>query len=228
METQLVRLDAPYNIICSTDGRFALHIATLIIVKENNKNQYGETLSVSSYPVVNEKTGISGQVWKHSKLDDCYVVCPEGCQSVLINELKRLMNYCAKHNVYQYTKRIPMSYNLARHIYGFNINLPKDANNNPIKDYEVCLEFEEDNNGNTCMAYADDYSFFYFYEYFANDPNFFGQLNTNIEAINSMIELRNDYIRIYRLDSITFKTDNKKYQWFVDSLNETKADGEKL
>ncbi len=34
METQIVRLDAPYNLICSNAGKMALPIATLIVIRE--------------------------------------------------------------------------------------------------------------------------------------------------------------------------------------------------
>ena len=59
MNTQLVRLDSPYNIICSSSGKFALHIATLIVVKEKIRGvvegaSMRDTLSVASYPVVSD------------------------------------------------------------------------------------------------------------------------------------------------------------------------------
>ena len=87
MDTQLVRLDAPYNIICGTDGSFALHIATLIVTKERIEGipdgvPMRDTLSVATYPVVSKKNSADGQVWMNSELKDCYVVCEQGRKTI--------------------------------------------------------------------------------------------------------------------------------------------------
>jgi hypothetical protein len=236
MDTQLVRLDAPYNIICGTDGSFALHIATLIVTKERIEGMpdgvpMRDTVSVATYPVVSKKYGAGGQVWMNSELKDCYVICDQGSQTVQLKELKKLMEYCAKNNFSDVNGYIPMAFNIAMIMYDCHIVLPLDGNNNRITDYEVCLEFEEGNNGKTCMAYADEASQFYFYEYFENEPPFSPFVPTNSEAIGYMAKLRDDYLRIFRHEgvrSITFTTKSEKYQWFVDKLNGSKANGEQV
>ena len=69
METQLVRLDKPYNIICNPDGKFGLHIATLIAVKEKpvkdaETGNVVDTFPVAQcYPVVGGGYGIDGEAW---------------------------------------------------------------------------------------------------------------------------------------------------------------------
>jgi hypothetical protein len=229
MDTQLVRLDAPYNIICGTDGYFALHIASLIVVKEQKTGKPNgvpmrDTVSVATYPVVNETYEADGQVWMNSELKDCYVVCRQDADSVLLDDLKHVMEYCAKNKVRDFREKIPMNFVSMMNRYGIGF---MDLCIN--KDYEVCLEFEEGNNGRTCMVYADGASRFYFYEYFANDPDLFGALQTNSEAMDSIIELRDDYLRLFPKEvvrSITFITENADYQWFVDKLNNHKTDGE--
>ena len=246
METQLVRLDAPYNIICGTNGEFALHIATLIVVKEQTREvvesaPLSDTLSVASYPVVNVngvhdrlfltsgKGKADGQVWMHTRLEDCYVVCPENHQTVSLWELKNVMKYYAKQNMIDMPLRIATSFSWAMSKYGCKILLPDDENKKEIRDYEVCLEFEDSNAGQSCMVSADDDSPFYFYEFFENEPPFSRFVLTNSEAIKYMAELRDTYLQIFRyegLRSIKFTTKNKDYLWFVDQLNATKADGE--
>ena len=243
MDTQLVRLDAPYNIICDTTGNFALHIATLIVVKEKTEgvpegSSSSNTLSVACYPVVSEKgflgnsfLGVGkgkadGQVWMHAELKDCYVVCPQNYKSVVISSLKDVIEYYAKQNIVDMEVRISVSFGLAMIKYGCKILLPEDENRKPIADYKVCLEFEESNKGKSCMVYADNKSVFYFYEYFDNEPPFDRFIPTNTEAIKYMTELRDTYLHIFGLKSITFTTKNEKYQWFVDKLNATKADEE--
>ena len=56
-QTQLVRLDKPYNIILGKNGKFALHIATLIVIDDEkrtyNNNVDKEIVTVARcYPVV--------------------------------------------------------------------------------------------------------------------------------------------------------------------------------
>ena len=183
METQLLRLDAPYNIICDTTGKFALHIATLIVVKEKTEgvpeaSSLSNTLSVACYPVVSEKGFLGdsfmgsgkgkadGQVWMHTELKDCYIVSPQNYKSVGISRLKDVMKYYANQNMIDMPLRIASSFSWAMIQYGCKILLPEDENRKPIADYKVCLEFEESNNGKSCMVYADNKSVFYFYEYF--------------------------------------------------------------
>ena len=189
MDTQLVRLDAPYNIICGSDGNFALHIATLIVIKEKSERiaqtaPMSETLSVASYPVVIEggkigdnfvgygKGAADGQVWMHTELKDCYVVCPQECKTVSFRILKDIMKYYAKKKMYHMPLRITSAFSWAMTIYGCKIVLSSDENKKKITDFEVCLEFEESNNGNTCMVYANKNSDFYFNEYFLTTLNY--------------------------------------------------------
>lgn len=246
METQLVRLDAPYNIICDTTGKFALHIATLIVVKEKTEgvpeaSSLSNTLSVACYPVVSEKGFLGdsfmgsgkgkadGQVWMHTELKDCYIVSPQNYKSVGISRLKDVMKYYANQNMIDMPLRIASSFSWAMIQYGCKILLPEDENRKPIADYKVCLEFEESNKGKSCMVCADNKSVFYFYEYFDNEPPFNELVPTNTEAIKYMANLRDTYLQIFRYEgvrSITFTTKNEKYQWFVDKLNDAKFDGD--
>ena len=230
METQLVRLDAPYNIICNSKGHLALHIATLIVVKERNEGvvegaPMRDTLSVASYPIVAGSFKSDGQVWMDTELEDCLVVCRQK-DPVSIYTLKRVMEYCAKKNVPFFTEKIPTYFNTVMDMYDIDIILPNDEEDKTIHDYEVRLKFEENDDGHSCMAYSDNYSDFYFYEYFDNEPPFSNLVPTNSEAIKHLTDLRDNYLRCFRFEgmrSITFTTEDEKYQWFVDNLNNTKV-----
>ena len=226
METQLVRFDAPYNIICGTNGEFALHIATLIVVREKLsipvKAPFSETFIMASYPVVAQKTALNGNVWNHCELKDCFLVGDQSAGSISITVLKQVMEYCVKHNVTEVTTLIPMRFKMAMMAYKCTIDLHRNK-------HVVNLIFEEGNNGDTCIVSSDNKSSFYFLEYFANNPDLFSHMLTNLEAIDNIIELRNDYLTLFKsygLTDITFTTDSKNYQWFVDKLNATKPDGE--
>lgn len=230
METQLVRLDAPYNIICNSKGYFALHIATLIVVKEKIEGvvegtPMRDTLSVASYPVVAGPFKSDGQVWMDTELEDCLVVCRQK-ESVSLYTLKMVMEYCAKKNVSFFTEKIPTFFNMAMVMYGVKVTLPTDEKNKTIRDYEVSIKFEESDGGNSCMVFSDNDSDFYFYEYFDNEPPFSEFVPTNIEAIKYLADLRDNYLRIFRYEgvrSIHFATEDEKYKWFVDKLNNTKV-----
>ena len=230
METQLVRLDAPYNIICNSKGYFALQIATLIVVKERIEGvvenaPMRDTLSVASYPVVAGSFKSDGQVWMDTELEDCLVVCRQK-ESVSLYTLKRVMEYCAKKNVSFFTEKIPTYFDMAMVMYGIKVTLPTDEKNNTIRDYEVRLQFEESEGGHSCMVYSDNDSDFYFYEYFDNEPPFAKLVSTNDEAIKHIADLRDNYLRCFRYEgirNISFTTDDEKYKWFVDKLNNTKV-----
>ena len=92
MDTQIVRHDAPYNIICGNNGIFALHVATLIVIKERLKNgkrgtETTDAISVSSYPVVAGSYDMDGQVWMKTEQKDCLVICRQN-ESVSLYTLK--------------------------------------------------------------------------------------------------------------------------------------------
>ena len=232
METQLVRLDAPYNIICGNGGQFGLHIATLIVVKETVEGvpegkTMSDTLSVASYPVVAGNYKMAGETWLKTELKDCHVVCPQDVKFEPLSSLKRVMEYCAKQKVLHFMDRIPVAFSWAMTDNDIMILMPHDHNNKVITDYEVCLEFDEVDKGKTCMAFASKDSDFYFYMYFDNKPPFIYGVPTYEEAIVLMGRQRNQYLRLFEpegLRSITFTTKNENYQWFVDKLNSYSLD----
>ncbi len=232
METQLVRLDSPYNIIMGTDGNVELHIATLIVVKERKEGviegvPMKDTLSVCTYPVVSGKMDVGGQVWMHTELKDCHLICAENAERIPILELKNVMEYCAKHNVPHYKEYIPMSFFWKMRLYKIKIELLKDTDNHVILDYKIGLEFEE--NVDVCMVYSSVECAFYFYEYFTLNPSDSTLRPSAEQAIKYLSELRDNYLLLFRyegLKSLTFYTNKKQYQWFVDKLNNTKADDE--
>ena len=76
METQILKLNEPYEYICC-NGRVALHIATLIVY-EAKVNEDGEyELETHSHPIVQYKDSPKGVVWNRAELTDCEVICSE-------------------------------------------------------------------------------------------------------------------------------------------------------
>ena len=233
METQLLRLDKPYNVICGNNGNFALHIATLMVITEvERKDETGKVVEMvpwtRCYPVVGNTYKMDGEVWMNEEQKDCLVICREK-ETVSLYTLKRIMEFCAKKRVSFYTEKMPHFFSTSMLQYECRIELPKNDKGKTISDYEVCLEFEESNNGKTCMVYADKDSDFYFNEYFTNEPEAFSFLPTNLESVKHIAELRDSYLQILHyegLRKIHFITKNNAYQWFIERLNDTKQDGE--
>lgn len=231
METQLVRLDKPYNIIFGKNGRSGLHIATLIVIKEETVKdpETGDVdiiPVVNSYPVVGGGYSIDGEVWMDSKLKDCMLICREG-EKVGLFALKKSMEYYSKIRSFDYLLIVPGSLSLALLTYGSQFELPTDDKKSTINDYEVCLEFSENNDGKSCIVYADKESDFYFYDYFDKDPVPSSKLShINSKSIKYLAELRDSYVRAFHyegLHCITFTTKDKNYQWFVNKLNSEKG-----
>lgn len=227
MDTQLVRLDKPYHIICGKNYRFALHIATLIVVKDKIEGvvegvPMRDTLAVSSYPVVGGSYDMDGQVWMDTELKDCLVICREN-DNVSHYMLKKVMDYYGKRNI-PCKERILSSFTMALLEYNVKLLLPTDEDDKTIADYEVCLEFETGENGINCMVYSSQESDFYFYEYFADDDadhSSEGLINKPT-AIKRMARLRDNYLHILQYDglrSITFSTKDKRFRDFTDKLN---------
>ena len=225
METQLVRLDAPYNLICSSTGKIATHIATLIVVKEKKEEliegaRMSNNLTVCSYPVIGGEFDIEGKVWMDSELKECLLIARQK-SNLSLYTLRRLMEYCSKHLNPLRLRSMPLILQMAIMDNGSKFVLPKDENKNTISDYDVCLEFEESKDGKSCMVFTNRNSDFYFYEYFYTDVAT-SNLPSSDNAIYSMAQLSDSYLVFlsnYGLRNIKFSTKNKDYQWFVDKLN---------
>lgn len=135
------------------------------------------------------------------------------------------MEFCEKTDVTFFTSKMPHFFGSAMLDFGCKIVLPKIDNGKTQSDYEVCLVFEEGNDGETCMVYSDKDSDLYFNEFFTNNPELIPELPTNLESVRHIAELRDNYLRVFHYEgmrNINFITKNKKYQWFVDKLNDTK------
>ena len=228
METQLVRLDAPYNLICSSTGKIGTHIATLIVVKEKKEDliegaRMSSHLIVCSYPVVGGEFDIEGNVWLDSELKDCLLITRQK-STLSLYTLRRLMEYCSKHLNPLRLRSMPLILQMVIMDNDCKFVLPKNHSEITIRDYDVCLEFEESRDGEYCMVFTNNNSDFFFYEYFnINKDATTSNLATSEKAISGIVQLKDSYIGIlsnYGLNSIKFSTRNKDYQWFVDKVNQ--------
>ena len=78
MESKLLKLDKPYNVIYA-GGRVGRHIATLMVWSEVNDEDGLGIMDAASYPVIDEGEEFpAGTLCDNVELRDCRVLCPDG------------------------------------------------------------------------------------------------------------------------------------------------------
>ncbi len=217
METQLVRLDAPYNLICNNRAQFGLHIATLMVVKER---QGEDTFYVQGYPVVAEKYGLGGQTWFNDDLQHCKVIAIQG-ESVTLRVIKQIMEFASWGE--DHLDVLAMRLMTTLSLYGVTVYL----SNEECGAIMVELCFSGVPNARLAVYSATD-SPFYFYACF--DPDVENRTYpikiSQSQAIDDILDIRQAYLIPLRIvngtkgvTDITFYTNQPKYKYFVDELN---------
>ncbi len=77
MNSKLMKLDAPYNVIYA-GGKVGRHIATLMVWNDDEE-MAGGIMDAASYPVIDEGEEFpAGTLIDYAELHDCRVLCPPG------------------------------------------------------------------------------------------------------------------------------------------------------
>ena len=77
MNSKLMKLDAPYNVIYA-GGKVGRHIATLMVWNDDEE-MAGGIIDAASYPVIDEGEEFpAGTLCDFAELHDCRVLCPPG------------------------------------------------------------------------------------------------------------------------------------------------------
>ena len=239
METQLVRLDAPYNVIFDYKReKFGLHIATLIVVDEvtEGKGRIVNTkLRSRSYPVVNTAFDLEGEAWTDIELQHCYRMCRQN-DTISLYEFRHFMDYCDSNGV-ERLHTVPMLFNVAMMSYDIKFNLSDIKTGKKISNFKIELLFDEEDNRmlkyfsvsshlpivskRICIVRSLPFCPFYFWSDLSLDD---GKPD---DTIQELAKLRDAYLHAFKyegLKSITFTTKNKKYKEFVDSLNNMQSE----
>lgn len=79
MNSKLLKLDAPYNVIYA-GGRVGRHIATLMVWNDGDEEELSiGIMDAASYPVIDEGEEFpAGTLIDFAELHDCRVICPPG------------------------------------------------------------------------------------------------------------------------------------------------------
>ena len=237
MDTQLVRLDPPYNVIFTTENFFGLHIATLIVVDEVTERigrRVRKRLRSRSFPVAAPYGKLDGEAWTDTELKDCLLVCRQG-ETITLRTLKRYMKYCGRISPRLMFISTEVFLDTMRD-YNININFTDPVSGKRITNCEVELIFDEGAEGiedeegvaeeiltgrTIIDVYSASSSLLYFTTYFFSEDELLDKQN----AIAGLNGLRLTYLRALKpfgLKSIKFTTKDKKYQSFVDELNRLK------
>jgi hypothetical protein len=217
METQLVRLDAPYNLICNKEGDFGLHIATLMVIREHGKREVPE---VRCYPVVAEKYELGGNAWMDHELFGCQVVAqPEG--SITLRTIKQVMQTLSspKESVDMAVIRLMTALKM------YKVSITLSSEERGENTVELCFSGSPETSS---VAFSAESSNLYFYAFFDNyvinkkAAKDFSQA----KAVDDILKARQAYmLTLQRVDSgigvtdITFYTNQPEYKYFVDELN---------
>lgn len=235
IQTQLIRLDPPYNIIFTTENYFGLHIATLIVVDEEERigRRVTTKLRTRCFPVAAPYGKLAGEAWTDTELKDCFLVCRQG-ETITLRTLKRFTEYCGRTSPRLMLFSMQMFLDTMSD-YNILMDFRDPVSGKMVTSCEVELIFDEGEEGIDDEELDDEIltgrtiidvrstpsSALYFNTYFFSEDELFDKQN----AINHLNGLRLTYIRTLKpfgLKSIKFTTKDKKYQSFVDELNKHK------
>ena len=96
MNSKLMKLDAPYNVIYA-GGKVGRHIATLMVWNDDEE-MAGGIMDAASYPVIDEGEEFpAGTLIDYAELHDCRVICPysekEGCPATNLYWVAKMIEY---------------------------------------------------------------------------------------------------------------------------------------
>lgn len=96
MNSKLIKLDAPYNVIYA-GGKVGRHIATLMVWNDDEEMAGGIT-DAASYPVIDEGEEFpAGTLIDYAELHDCRVICPysekEECPATNLFWVAKMIEY---------------------------------------------------------------------------------------------------------------------------------------
>ena len=96
MNSKLMKLDAPYNVIYA-GGKVGRHIATLMVWNDDDEMAGGIT-DAASYPVIDEGEEFpAGTLIDYAELHDCRVICPyseqRGCNATNLYWVAKMIEY---------------------------------------------------------------------------------------------------------------------------------------
>ncbi len=211
MNREILKLDAPYNIIYA-GGRVGRHIATLTVWNDDDMGVYG----ADQYPILDEGGELAaGTLATEALLQDCRVICNESDPRVRLRWLAKIVEYDL-----QQEEPVEFGHLWNRlSILGVKPiwDKAKDEDGNEYEQnvYTVAITFEGTHHNMIAQSYT--MSGFYFYA------------RGTVEEVYREIHYQHmEYETAFYDDRLLleFKTNDGWERHFVDLLNERKEEYE--
>ena len=207
METQILKLDQPYEYIYC-NGSIGLHIATMIVYETKTNEDGDYELETHSHPVVKYYNRPGGTVWNRAELTDCTVLCREDNKRITMEQFynfvsdTRHMDGDSDMAVMPISLEAPLS-KLKLDQHGIEIEWPmvrdEDGNVAPQEEFYVALDFKRNADDELCdysckdMGVADEDAFT------GSAPlYFFARFNSKEELKSHLINGMSTYYRMFK------------------------------
>ena len=221
LQTHLLKLEPPYNLICNKEGQLAYHLATLINIDTDG------LIPIRSFPIVERIGKLGGDVWEEHELETCFVVCKQDTKEISLFDIKRVMRY------YYGWARYPSAdfvWKLTRSLYQNKTKI--DTSHLWELEDDCCphveLIFEYDKECEICTIRTSAASSFFFLESIDLNPDSRARPGDDEETTMLKIaRLRDAYCMAFGgkiFSNIIFSTSNEEYKDFVEKLNNLKTD----
>ena len=216
MDTQILKLNEPYEYICC-NGHVGLHIATMIVYKTTTNEDGEYELETHSHPVVKYFDTPGGSVWNKAELRDCDVLCRENNPQISLWKFRKILSRYPEsdENVYEGKgEYINPIWKKDLEDIGIKVAWPVgDDGQEHYKEFEVKLEIKP-NKGYPYFC-TDRYTEFFFYVE-AED----------LDSLKSqLIHKRDWYYYVFKEHDfdIRFTCDDKRYENIIKEINDTEA-----
>ena len=216
MDTQILKLNEPYEYICC-NGHVGLHIATMIVY-ETTTNEDGEyELKTHSHPVVKYFDTPAGSVWNKAELRDCDVLCREDNPQISLRKFRKILSRYPESYENRYEGKgecINPIWKKDLEDIGIKVVWPVgDDGQEHFKEFVINLEIKPTQG---CPYFCTDrYTEFFFYV----------EADNLDELKSQLIHKRDWYYYVFKEHdfAIRFTCDDKRYDALIKEVNDTKA-----
>lgn len=221
MNTQLLKLDPPYNIICARN-KIAKHVATLIITNINKEEapseenpRYWLDMRTYSYPVVEYGDGSpAGDVWHDIEVNECRVIAKAPKDGGLNNRIWghwfcETLRFLYEGNEYGSTQTPITMYEQLKSLH---VDVAIDGSWGKPEKVEVELIFE-DYDGVSSIDSASGSELYYNAVYATENEN------QKQNMFHEILKWAGQYIRILNVQTV-FTTKSEQYKELLMEWNE--------
>lgn len=216
METQILKLDRPYEII-TCNGHTGMHIATMIVY-ETKVNKNGEyELETHSHPIVKYFNTPGGSVWNKAEVRDCDILCTEDNMQVSLKRFRKILSRYPESDENFYEGKghsINPIWKKDLEDIGIKVGWPVGEDGEEhFMEFEVRLDIMSKKN---CPYFCTDRftDFYFFIE--AKD----------LESLKEQLIYKRDwYYYIFKEHefAIRFSCDDQRFEKIIQEVNDTKA-----